>query len=81
MHVLANVSRRVAIGDDLIVREHEEHLNAGLLQADTLCDGAEAVAPVKRPGRTLTREDPKPLRVLGHEGRDLCRCCDVAMLR
>ena len=55
-HVILNVRRGVAIGNHLVVGDNDVCRNALVLQAHALFDGAEVMAHVQTPRRTIARE-------------------------
>ncbi len=56
VYIVADMLGRVAVGDDLVVGNHDVRLDAEVLQAHALADRAEIVAEVQTSGRTVARE-------------------------
>ena len=55
-HVILNVCRGVAVGNYLVVGDNDIRCNALVLQTNALFDGAEVMAHVQTPRRTIARE-------------------------
>jgi len=58
-HVSAQAARRVAVGDGLVVRDEDQHLDTEVLETDPVRERAEEVADVQRPRRSVAGQDPK----------------------
>ena len=71
VHVVGDVGRGVAVGDDLVVGDDDAGGDAGVLQGDALADGAEVVAHVQTPRGAVAREHGVFLWVHGQIGLDL----------
>ena len=63
VYVRLDIRGRLPVGDDLIVRQHKEGFDAGLLEPNTLDDCSEIVAEMQRSCRTLAGEKTKALGV------------------
>ncbi len=62
----------VAVGDDLLIRQHEERLDSGLLQSHPFSNRAEIISQMQRPRRPLAGQHSKALWMLNNISCDLC---------
>jgi hypothetical protein len=60
---LGQLAHAVAVRDDLVVGDHEKHLDARSLQANAVDERAEVMAQVQRAGGPVAGQDPEALRV------------------
>ena len=62
--VVGDAVDRVAIGQDLVVGDDDERLDAKLLQLDAIPQRAEVVADVQRSGRAIACQHAISFRML-----------------
>jgi hypothetical protein len=74
-HGTRDIADAIAVGDHLIVGDHQEDLDAGALQAHAVGQRAEVVAEVQRPGGTIPSQYAEALRVLAHPVLERRRDC------
>jgi hypothetical protein len=61
--VVADLPDGITVGDDLVVRDHDEDLGSLVLEANPVAEAADVVADVERAGRSVAGEHPEPRRV------------------
>ncbi|GAA4998961.1 hypothetical protein GCM10025734_33120 [Kitasatospora paranensis] len=61
--VLDGARRDVAVGQDLVVGDHQQEFHTQVLEVDAVLQGAEVVAQVEGPGRAVAGEDAVLSRV------------------
>ena len=79
VHVVLDVGRGVAVGDDLVVGDEHHRVDAHVLQAHALADGAEVVAQVQTACGTVAREHAVVLGVQGKVFLDLVAALEACL--